>query len=112
MKKKITYITITAALSVAAFFVGKNTVKPEIIQAPVNFETYCQMAESIVDWNTDGHELSLSTVDGYEIYSYRSEDVYGERRSYIPLGDIVDYIAGEDGLQIYTSDGCGYWWEK
>ena len=29
MKKKIAYVTLTAALIVVAFFVGRNTAEPE-----------------------------------------------------------------------------------
>ena len=30
----------------------------------------------IVDWNTNGTELSLMTSDGYEFYAYKSADEY------------------------------------
>lgn len=30
----------------------------------------------IVDWNTDGKELSISTADGYEYYAYKKKTCY------------------------------------
>lgn len=39
---------------------------------------------NIVDWNTDGKELSVITRDGYEWYAYQSEKVY-QNRLFIPV---------------------------
>lgn len=35
-------------------------------------------AGQIVDWNTDGEELAVMTADGYELYAYKTEDVYNQ----------------------------------
>lgn len=40
--------------------------------------------ENIVDWNTDGEELSIMTKNGYEWYAYHSENVY-QNRNFIPV---------------------------
>ena len=38
----------------------------------------------IVDWNTDGKELSIMTANGCEWYAYQSENVY-QNRNFIPV---------------------------
>ena len=124
MKKKIAYATITAAIAVTAFFIGKNftepTQQPETVQAETirtipeltemtvengglyleytdgkNFFTYWIPSDdleraglidtaNIIDWNTDGEELAIMTENGYEWYSYQSEDVY-QNRNFVPV---------------------------
>ena len=39
------------------------------------YETACNFMDQIWDWNTDGEELSVVTIDGYELYTYKDEDV-------------------------------------
>lgn len=39
----------------------------------------------IVDWNTDGEELSVMTENNCEYYAYRSENVY-QNRDFVPVG--------------------------
>ena len=39
---------------------------------------------NIIDWNTDGEELAIMTENGYEWYSYQSEDVY-QNRNFVPV---------------------------
>ena len=39
---------------------------------------------NIIDWNTDGEELSIMTKNGYEWYAYHSENVY-QNRNFIPV---------------------------
>ena len=60
----------------------------------------------IVDWNTNGEELSLMTSDGYEFYSYKSADEYNFNKAYVALDDIVDNT--ENKIQIFTKDGNVY----
>lgn len=38
----------------------------------------------IVDWNTDGEELSVMTENNCEYYAYRSENVY-QNRDFVPV---------------------------
>ena len=62
----------------------------------------------IVDWNTNGEELSLMTSDGYEFYSYKSADEYNFNKAYVALDDIVDVENTENKIQIITKDGNVY----
>ena len=38
----------------------------------------------IIDWNTDGEELSVITENDYEYYAYKSEDIY-QNRAFVPV---------------------------
>ena len=62
----------------------------------------------IVDWNTNGEELSLMTSDGYEFYSYKSADKYDFNKAYVALDDITDVEKEEGKIRIYTKDGSVY----
>lgn len=62
----------------------------------------------IVDWNTNGEELSLMTSDGYEFYSYKSADEYDFNKAYVALDDITDVEKTEGKIRIYTRDGTIY----
>lgn len=62
----------------------------------------------IVDWNTNGEELSLMTSDGYEFYSYKSADEYDFNKAYVALDDITDVEKKEGKIRIYTKDGTIY----
>lgn len=102
MKNKIVYLALTAVISVAAFFIGKTSFEPkpgEVINP-----------KNVVDWNTDGEELSISTIDGQEYYCYKSDDIYNS--NYFDMSQVVDFVADNNGLQLYTADGSGYYWER
>lgn len=62
----------------------------------------------IVDWNTNGTELSLMTSDGYEFYAYKSADEYEFNKAYVGLDDITDVEKEEGKILIYTKDGTIY----
>lgn len=62
----------------------------------------------IVDWNTNGTELSLMTSDGYEFYAYKSADEYDFNKAYVALDDITDVKKAEGKILIYTKDGTIY----
>lgn len=62
----------------------------------------------IVDWNTNGEELSLMTSDGYEFYFYKSADEYDFNKAYVALDDITDVEKEEGKIRIYTKDGSVY----
>ena len=62
----------------------------------------------IVDWNTNGTELSLMTSDGYEFYAYKSADEYDFNKAYVGLDDITDVKKTEGKIRIYTKDGNVY----
>lgn len=102
MKNKIVYLALTAVIGMAAFFTGKISSEPEPWEVIY--------PEKVIDWNTDGEELSISTIDGKEYYCYKSDDIYNS--NYFDMSQVVDFVATEDGLQLYTADGCGYYWER
>lgn len=62
----------------------------------------------IVDWNTNGTELSLMTSDGYEFYAYKSANEYEFNKAYVGLDDITDVEKEEGKIRIYTKDGSVY----
>lgn len=62
----------------------------------------------IVDWNTNGEELSLMTSDGYEFYAYKSADEYDFNKAYVGLDDITDVEKAEGKIRIYTKSGNVY----
>lgn len=105
MKHKITYMLITAALVVGAFFVGKN-----ITPAQNWWEDYCESEITITDWNTDGSELSMFLSDGTEIYATKSQNIYSpEHKAYIALDEIADVEKDSHGnIEIYDTEGNVY----
>ena len=62
----------------------------------------------IVDWNTNGEELALTTSDGYEFYAYKSADEYSFNKAYVAFDDITDVEKAEGKIRIYTKDGTIY----
>lgn len=62
----------------------------------------------VVDWNTNGEELSLMTSDGYEFYAYKSANEYEFNKAYVALDDITDVEKTEGKIRIYTKDGTIY----
>ena len=111
MKKTIAYIVITAALIVAAFFVGKSQGQTVVEKhnADLWYIDYSTCPnEVIVDWNTDGNELSMMLSDGVEIYATKSESVYTKRKQYVSF-DEIKTVEKENGvITIYTKDGNMY----
>ena len=63
MKTKILYLITTAALTISAFLIGRNTTNWA--------DAYCNSNLTITDWNTNGEELSMVLSDGREIYAYK-----------------------------------------
>ena len=39
---------------------------------------------NIIDWNTDGEELSIMTKNDYEWYAYKSAEIY-QNRNFVPV---------------------------
>lgn len=102
MKRRITYIALMAVIGMAAFFTGKISTEPEPWEVIY--------PEKVIDWNTDGEELSISTSDGQEYYCYKTDNIYDS--DYFDMSTVVDFVATEDGLQLYAADGSGYYWER
>lgn len=112
-KSTIAYITLTAALIVAAFFVGKSQGTTQTVVEKHNADLWyvdystCQN-EVVVDWNTNGSELSMMLSDGVEIYATKSESVYTERKQYVSF-DEIKTVEKENGvITIYTKNGNMY----
>lgn len=105
MKKKI---IITGTLMAAAFFLGQSTGN----QVKANTGYTIDPAE-IVDWNTDGEELSLCMSDESESYAYKQKDCFNvKKRDYLALKDISEVRATSKGFYIIDTDGEEYFFEK
>lgn len=103
-KHKSLHIITIAAVSIGCFFIGRTTVPYENITEPKqtaqaiqtetkttldlndpkDFELACDFMGKIVDFNTNGEELSLMTSDGYELYAYKSQNIY-RNRLFVPI---------------------------
>ena len=103
-KSKKLHIAAITAVSIGCFFIGRATVHYEnitepkqTVQAiqtetkttldlndPKDFELACDFVGKIVDFNTDGKELSLMTSDGYELYAYKSQNIY-RNHLFVPI---------------------------
>lgn len=103
MKKKIIATLFTVALAASAFLMGQATTATEKTMIAV---------EDVTDWNTNGEEISLMLSDDTEVYAYKSSNVYGEKRAYIPCKDIVSWKVTDEELTIITEDGNEYVFEK
>ena len=67
----------------------------------------------IVDWNTDGKELSLCMSDGSECYAYKQEECFNvKKRDYLALKDISEVRATSKGFYIIDTDGDEYFFER
>ena len=103
MKKKIIATLFTVTLAASAFLMGHATTASEKTMIAV---------ENVTDGNTDGKELSLMLSDDTEVYAYKSSNVYGEKRAYIPCKDVNSWKVTDKGLMIITEDGNSYYFEK
>lgn len=104
MKKKIIATLFIAIIATSAFLMGHATSTAT--------EKTMIAVEDVTDWNTDGKEISLMLSDDTEVYAYKSRDVYGEKRAYIPCKDINSWKVTDEELTIITSDGNKYVFEK
>lgn len=127
-KLTVTLLTLTTIFSgISAYKTTKTAAEPVKAESRQNSATeitsetqkldYSQEQDysyadafvcDIVDWNTNGEELSLMTSDGYEFYSYKSADEYDFNKAYVALNDIVDVENTENKIQIFTKDGNVY----
>lgn len=83
--KKIAYITATTALTLGAFFVGKTCFP----KTEIRTETIETIPNGYIDT--------------------RSEEFLN---NYVDMRQVTDFTASENGLQLYMSDGSGYYWER
>lgn len=77
-------LLMMAVIWTSGIFIGRMTAPEktttENYSLNLDTETGQQLANDfagqIVDWNTDGEELAIMTADGYELYAYKTEDIY------------------------------------
>lgn len=111
MKKRLFTALTMAFVAVTAFSLGNyKAIKAETEDFTDGSELI-NLSE-IVDWNTDGEELSLMLSDDTEVYAYRSSDEYGVFKAYIPCKDVNSWKVTDKGLTIITEDGNSYYFEK
>lgn len=108
MKRKIAYCIFTAVISITAFFMGKSTKETQ--PNPDDwYLDYCISEIRIVDWNTNGNELSMSLSDGTEIYATKEEDVYNaELKQYVAFDEIKNINVETESTFIETVNGNVY----
>lgn len=107
-KKIIATILGTAAITAIGIFrlieISTPTAIPENIP-----ENYINL-DSIVDWNTDGEEISITLENDVEVYAYKSKSVYDDNDNHFAsVAEIVGYEATETGILLKFSDGTGYY---
>ena len=127
MKNKILYALATSALVMSAFFIGKSTAPRQIItKTPINsiqLEKAIPISDVACWYKKDGYitvELKDVThqLDNKANTSYTDilKDIPNETTTYrntmVDMSKVTDFSATETGLQLYLSDGAGYYWEK
>ena len=98
--KKRNIVLIMVLIIISAFFVGRKTVimqNEKEINIDPEYDMVCDVMESIIDFNTDGYELSVILEDGTEVYAYRKEniDAYKGNRIVKTNGNIATKKNGE-----------------
>lgn len=103
MKKKITYLTLTAVIGVAAFFSGKN-----FTEQPTQAETI-QTAPELMEMTVENGGLYLEYTDGTNFYSYwiPTEDL--ERAGLIDTAHIIDWNTDGEELAVMTENDYEYY---
>lgn len=77
-------LLMMAVIWTSGIFIGRMTAPEKTTtgnyRLNLDTETGWNLANDfvgqIVDWNTDGEELAIMTADGYELYAYKTEDIY------------------------------------
>lgn len=90
MKKKIIITTLSIVTIVVSFLLGKTQDKTTTVIKDV---------EKVV-------EVEIIPAN---YINTNSDEFYN---NYIDMRQVIDYTVNEYGLQLYTSDGSGYWYEK
>ena len=126
MKKKILYILTTAVITLTAFYIGRSTAPTHTTTKVIHampekvdlsnkdqFNYIDTFLGSITDWNTDGKEMAIMTKDGYELYLNKQASIYQpDIKQYIGLNDISSWTINKNTLEITTSDGNNYTFNK
>lgn len=103
MKRKIAYLTLTAVIGVAAFFVGKNFEKPA--QQP---ETIPENLERI-ELTAEKYGLYLEYTDGKNFYSFWIDKEDLENAGLIDTANIVDWNTDGEELAVITENDYEYY---
>lgn len=111
MKKRLFTALTMVTIAVSAFSFGNYKATKAETEDFTDGTELINPAD-IVDWNTDGEEISLMLSDDTEVYAYKSRDEYGDFKAYIPCKDVTGWEVTETGLTIITDDGNGYYFEK
>lgn len=64
MKNIILFTILSLTIVTCSFFIGKNSNS-------MSYENKCDFMNEIINWNTNGEELSIVTKDGCEFYAYK-----------------------------------------
>ena len=112
MFKKLVITLLTATTIFSGIAAINTTVSRQNSATEITSETqkldYSQESDysyadafvaDIVDWNTNGEELSIMTSDGYEFYAYKSQNVYDFNKAYVALDDITDVEKAEGKIR-------------
>lgn len=105
MKKKVILLIVMLLIAVSSFLIGKNSVNQQTEKETVYKPE--DLVSHIIDWNTDGYELSIMLDDGSEIYAYKDfeTDIY--------KGNKVERIEEtEDHVIVYKRNGTFYTMDK
>lgn len=104
MKKKLLYTISAVALTVAAFSIGRSTTAQTVkAESNIDYDSACDLMENVIDWNTDGKELSIVLSDGTEVYTYRKADIdeYKGNR-------IISIVDTDNGKMAIKKNGKSY----
>lgn len=103
--RTVMLLIVMLLIAVSSFLIGKNSAsqqaEKEIVYKPEDLVSH------VIDWNTDGYELSIMLDDGAEIYAYRNfeTDIY--------KGNRVERVEEtEDHIIVYKQNGTFYTMDK
>ena len=105
--RTVMLLIVMLLIAVSSFLIGKNSsnqqTEKEIVYKPGDLISH------IIDWNTDGYELSIMLDDESEIYAYRNfeTDIYkGNRVERVEETDEHVIVYKRNGT-FYTIDKKG-----
>ncbi len=127
MKNKITYLIITSALVMSAFLIGKSTAPKQIITKTAINSIQLEKAIPLSDgacWDVKDDYITIELKDvTHQLDSYANanytevlKDIPNEtvtyRNTMVDMSKVTDFSATENSLQLYMSNGSGYYWER
>ena len=102
------YCILTAVIGITAFFMGKFTTETNPDHDNWNLD-YCISNIKIIDWNTNGNELSMLLSDGTEIYATKEKDLYSPQlKQYIAFDEIKNITIEPENILIEITNGNIY----